>query len=215
MTKGLLFDMDGVIVDTEPIHHAARCRVYEKYGIDYERIKHIPVTGRNTDSIFTEVHQASPFPIPLDEAVREKRDVFVSLLQMPIQPLPGIVDLLKQYHNILTVVLVSASARTNVDAVMENTGLGKYFQAFVYAEDVRKYKPDPEAFLLAAEKIQISPGLCIVFEDSNLGVTAAKRAGARVIGVKTGHGRDTLKEADLVVEDLETGKDEIRRFIGL
>jgi beta-phosphoglucomutase-like phosphatase (HAD superfamily) len=87
MKRALLFDMDGVLVDTEAVHHEARLSVYRKYGMDYGKLRHIPVAGRNTDAIFGDVHAVLPFPVPLKQAVEEKRARFVSLLERSIAPL--------------------------------------------------------------------------------------------------------------------------------
>jgi beta-phosphoglucomutase len=214
MTRALLFDMDGVLVDTERIHQQARREIYRRYGMDARRLEDIPVIGRNTDEIFVDVHARVPFPVPLAQAIREKRDVFVSLLREPIPPLPGVKDVLTKYRGKLKIGLCSSSARQNVEAVMKNTGLYVYFDGLVCAEDVRFYKPDPESYLLMARKLDADPGACVAFEDSRIGVLSAKNAGTRVIGVQSGHYADSLSLADLVVRDMASGLAEIKRFIG-
>jgi HAD superfamily hydrolase (TIGR01509 family) len=215
MTRALLFDMDGVLVDTEKVHEAARLAVYRKHGIDYDKVRDIPVIGRNTDAIFEEVNARIPFPVPLAQAIREKRDIFVTMLKEPISPLPGVKDLLARYRGKLMTGLVSASARQNIDAVMKNTGLYVYFDGIICAEDVRFFKPDPESYLLGARKLGVDPGECVVFEDSRIGVLAARNAGARVVGVMTGHAPDNLALADLTVTDLAAGRKQIEQFIGV
>ena len=215
MTRALLFDMDGVLVDTEKVHQAARLLVYQKYGMDFEKLKDIPVIGRNTDAIFLDVQARLPFPVPLTQVIGEKRDIFVSLLRGPIEPLPGVKKLLAEYRGKLKIALVSASARQNIEAVMNNTGLYIYFDTIVCAEDVKFFKPDPESYLLGARKLGVEPAECVVFEDSRVGVLAAKNAGARVVGVTTGHGGESLPLADLVVADMAVGSREIKRFIGV
>lgn len=215
MTQALLFDMDGVLVDTEKIHQESRLRIYSKYGMDFELLKDIPVNGRNTDSIFMDVHARLPFPVPLAQVIREKRDIFVALLKEPILPLPGIKDILSRYRGRLKIALVSASARQNIDAVMRNTGLFVYFDAMVCAEDVKFYKPDPEGYLMGARKLGVEPASCVVFEDSRIGVLAAKNAGMRVVGVKTGYGTDDLRLADVEVPDIAQGREKIDQLIGV
>lgn len=215
MTAALLFDLDGVVVDTEPVHEEARRRVYARHGIPLERVRDIPVIGRNTDAIFSEIHARVPFPIPLTQAIREKRDEFVSLLGNSVTPLPGVRDLLARVRGRLKTALVTASARQNVDAVLRGTGLANAFDAVVAAEDVALWKPDPEGYLLAAKRLKIAPPSCVVIEDSPVGVEAGRAAGMRVIGVRTGQGGQSPKDADLVVDDLEHGLPELLAFIGL
>ena len=213
MIRGLLFDMDGVLVDTEPVHAEARRRTYEKYGIPYDLVRDIPVIGRNTDAIFADVDIRVPFPVPLCEAVRFKRDAFVSLLGGALEPLPGVRALLDWSRGRFRVALVTASARQNVMAVLAGTGLAKCFDALVVAEDVKKWKPDPESYLLAAERLGLKPAECAVFEDSPVGAASARAAGMKVIGVNTGQGGKSPKAADRVVDDLESGAGAVRAFL--
>jgi HAD superfamily hydrolase (TIGR01509 family) len=209
MIQGLLFDMDGVLVDTEVIHEKARQAVYKKYALDTEKIKAVPVTGRNTVAIFNDIQAITPFPVPLEKVIDEKRDVFVAMLQEPIQPLAGVRAMLERYAGKLPIGLVTASAGQNVDAVMANTGLGSFFNARVVAEDVTHYKPNPEAYILGAERIGVSPDNCLVFEDSPIGITAAKNAGATVVALRTGNDLEGLDHADCVADTIEAGWEEI------
>lgn len=213
MTAALLFDLDGVIVDTEPVHEEARRRIYARHGIPLDRVCDIPVIGRNTDAIFADVHARIPFPIPLDQAIREKRDCFVALLGGHVAPLPGVRDLLARVRGRLKTALVTASARQNVAAVLRGTGLEAAFDAVVAAEDVTRWKPDPEGYQCAAERLKVAPADCVVIEDSPVGVEAARAAGMRVIGVRTGQGAKTPKAADLIVDNLEKGRDAVLAFI--
>ena len=215
MTRALLFDMDGVLVDTEKVHQAARLEVYRKHKIDFDKVKDIPVIGRNTDAIFEEVNARIPFPVPLSQVIREKRDIFVTMLKEPILPLPGVKELLSRYRGKLKIAVVSASARQNINAVMQNTGLYVYFDAIVCAEDVKFFKPDPESYLFGAKKLGVDPAECVVFEDSRIGVLAAKNAGARVVGVLTGHSQESLMLADITVPDLARGRAQVEQFIGV
>lgn len=213
MKKALLLDMDGVLVDMEPVHHEARLAIYRKYNMDYGRLQGVPVAGRNTDGIFADVNAILPFPVPLNQAVKEKRDMFVSLLEKSIVPLPGVKALLDRYAGTLVIALVSASARQTVDAAMKSSGLDPYFRVKIYAEKVKRHKPDPEAYLMACSQLNVNPGDCVVFEDSGVGVLAGKRAGAAVVGVRTGHRTEDLSAADLVVPDMEAGRERIIRLI--
>ncbi len=214
MTHALLFDMDGVLVDTEKVHEKSRQIIYKKYGMDYNMLKDIPVIGRNTDSIFIDVNSRIQFPIPLEKAIQEKRNVFVSLLNEPIKPLPGVREILESYHSRLKIGLVSASARQNIDAVMQNTGLALYFDCIISAEDVKSFKPDPQCYFLGASRLKIAPEECVVFEDSQIGVEAAINAGMKVIGVGTGHTADDLSNADIIISDMAKDRVKIDKFIG-
>jgi HAD superfamily hydrolase (TIGR01509 family) len=211
--KAVLFDMDGVVVDTEPVHEESRRLTYFKYGISYNKVRDIPVIGRNTDAIFADVHARYPFPVELKTAIKMKRDIFVDLLGNSVEPLPGVAKLIKWAKKKHNIALVTASAKQNVEAVLKGTGLTGMFDALVVAEDVRKWKPDPEGYLLAAFRLNVNPENCAVLEDSPVGVASAKAAGMKVIGVMTGQGGTAPKEADLLVDNLEVGADSVHRFI--
>jgi sugar-phosphatase len=96
---------------------------------------------------------------------------------------------------------------------MKSSGLDPYFRIRIYAEKVGRHKPDPEAYLMACSQIRVDPASCVVFEDSGIGVAAGKRAGAAVVGVRTGYPTEDLSPADLVVPDLASGMEEVVRFI--
>lgn len=211
--KAILFDMDGVVVDTEPVHEESRRLTYLKYGISYDSVRDIPVIGRNTDAIFADVNDRFPFPVELKTAIKVKRDIFVELLGKHVDLLPGVSVAIEYFRNRYRIALVTASARQNVDAVLAGSSLTGKFHALVVAEDVTKWKPDPEGFLLAASRLSVKAEECVVIEDSPVGVAAAKAAGMRVIGVRTGQGGTAPKEADLMVDDLYTGRNEVIKFI--
>jgi len=211
--KAVLFDMDGVVVDTEPVHEESRRLTYLKYGIPYDKVRDIPVIGRNTDAIFADVNARFPFPVELKTAIKAKRDIFVDLLGKHVDLLPGVAECIEYFRLRYRIALVTASARQNVDAVLAGSGLTGRFHALVVAEDVKRWKPDPEGFLLAASRLDVKPEDCVVIEDSPVGVAAAKAAGMRVIGVRTGQGGTAPKEAHLMVDDLDSGSETVIKFV--
>jgi HAD superfamily hydrolase (TIGR01509 family) len=203
--------MDGVLVDTEPFHEEARQRVYAKYGIPQDKTAGIPRLGRNTKDIFADVHRRAPFPVPVAQAVAEKRALFVSLIQGPVRALPGVEAFLHRFKGRLKLALVSASARSNVETVLRATGFEAFFEVLVCEEDVKAFKPDPEAYRFAARRLGVAARECVAFEDSAVGVLAARRAGARVVAV--GPVSASLAGADLAVPDFERGAGEIIKLI--
>ncbi len=214
INRAILFDMDGVVVDTEPIHELSRRIVYAKHGIPLEVALSVPVIGRNTDAIFADINKKHPFPVPLKTAIQQKRDEFVKALGESIELLPGVSELITWAKNEkIKTALVTASAKQNVKAIIKKTGLNGVFDTVVAAEDTKKWKPDPEGYLLAALRLETSPKNCIVIEDSPIGTEAALAAGMFSIGVKTGQGGKAPKTAHLLVENLLDGAEEVKKFI--
>lgn len=214
MIKALLFDMDGILVNTEKVHQKARRLTYDHYKIDYNTIKHIPVIGRNTDAIFKDIEKVISFPVSLKEASRYKRDIFVSLINNdPIPPLDGIVDILNKYSKKLRIAIVSSSCKTNMEAVLRNSNLKDFFELIISAEDVTNCKPDPEGYKAAAKTFNLEPSECIVFEDSGVGIKAGKASGATVIGVYTSPYPEDLSQADYTIKNIKHGLDFVSKLI--
>lgn len=214
VNRAVLFDMDGVVVDTEPVHELSRRIVYAKHGIPLDIALSVPVIGRNTDAIFADINRKYPFPVPLEMAIQQKRDEFVKSLGDCIELLPGVKELLKWARdNGFKTALVTASARQNVTAVIDKTGLGKAFDTIIAAEDTTKWKPDPEGYMLAALRLECTPENCVVIEDSPIGIEAALAAGMFTIGVKTGQGGKAPKKAHLLIENLLDDANTAKQFI--
>jgi HAD superfamily hydrolase (TIGR01509 family) len=212
--KGLVFDLDGVLVDTENLHEKARREVYSRYDIPLEAVQDIPVAGRNTVSIFNDVNGIRPFGVSdLSVPIREKREIFVKLIDRGVALLPGIQRLLDYARARLKIGLGSSSTGSNVNKILDVTGIREYFDIVVVAEDVERVKPDPETFIKVLDSFGAAGGECVVFEDSRPGMKAGRAAGATVVGVKTGPYETDFDCADLVVENVEKGFDRIIELI--
>ena len=133
-----------------------------------------------------------------------------------IEPLPGVTNFLKQLRSVkVREIIASSTHRLNITTTLEVIGLTAWFPVIVSAEDVHHGKPNPEIFLLAAEKIGVPPARCIVFEDAHVGIEAARAAGMKVVGVATTHPADTLKDTDRVVSRLdELDVEELGKWFG-
>ena len=198
----VIFDMDGVIIDSNPAHKISLRQFCEKYGFhlsDEELINKI--YGRtNKEWIANLFGQLSPEE--LSRFGEEKESLFREVFKNDIQALKGLPEFLEKLKQKNIVAAIGTSApRSNVDFVLEHTGLGEYFSVILDESNVVHGKPNPEIYLKVAAKIGYEPARCVVFEDSLSGVESAQRAGAKVVGVATTHSFEELKHTDFIIQD--------------
>ncbi|MCW5912753.1 MAG: HAD family phosphatase [Cyclobacteriaceae bacterium] len=200
MSFGVVFDMDGVIADTNPYHKISLRQFCEKYGYhftDEELIKNI--YGRTNNEWITNLFGKLPKERLL-ELGEEKEEMFRAIYKDAIEPVAGLEAFLKKLaHQEIPCAIGTSAPRSNVDFVLDNTGLRKYFPVILDQSHVAHGKPNPEIYLKTAKALNLPPARTIVFEDSLSGIEAAQRAGARVAGVTTTHTPSELKHCDLVI----------------
>ena len=202
--KAVIWDMDGVIVDTSPYHEEAWRETFFKRGVEFTEKDFRRSFGQRNDTIITGVLGKPPSQKVIDSIADEKEASFRRKICQQIEPLPGVTQLL----SVLTAAgfrqaLATSAPLQNVRLVMKDLGIEGYFEGVVTEKDVTDGKPSPQGFLLAARKLGVEPEDCIVIEDAVVGVAAAKRAGMGCVAVTNTHPRGRLGEADLIVGSLE------------
>ncbi|MBD3387561.1 MAG: HAD-IA family hydrolase [Candidatus Altiarchaeales archaeon] len=205
MIKAVLFDLDGVIVDSETISREASDTVLSEVGIHQTEEERKRVFGRRTIDNYRDAIKARNLDLDPGELVEKKNRVFADLIRGRLDPLPGVLDLIgKLKDDRVKVAVVSSSPLDRVNASLEEVGLLLEFELILSGDCCEKGKPDPEPFLLAAEQLGVEPGECVVIEDAEAGIRAGKAAGMKVLAVRSPntHGQD-LGLADLVVDSLE------------
>jgi beta-phosphoglucomutase len=197
-----LFDMDGVIIDSNPFHKIALKQFCKKYGHDLtEDQLREKIYGRtNKDwivNVFGKIDQET-----LRRYADEKEALFRELYANDIKPVDGLVEFLKRmdFQGIPRAIATSAP-RENVDFTLEKTRTGQYFETILDESFVSKGKPDPEIYIKSAAALKFDPKDCIVFEDSLSGVKSGKAAGCKVVGITTTHTAEELHETDLIIEN--------------
>lgn len=198
VVSAVLWDLDGTLVDSEELHWLAWRDTMADEGISITHDQFMSSFGQRNDSIIPLWLGAAATPERIRQIEAAKEDRFRRLVRdTGVLPLPGALEWVNRLNERGWLQAVASSApRANVDAVLRAIGAANCFQGVVAAEDVRRGKPDPEVFLLAASRLGLPPERCIVVEDAAAGLEAARRAGMRSVGV-SGSGQQLA--ADLVV----------------
>jgi HAD superfamily hydrolase (TIGR01509 family) len=199
--------MDGVIVDTEPVHHYAYNQHFKQLGIDITPEMYSTFTGNSTKNIFERLKEEFSLSEEVQHLVDTKRNLFNEAFDSKedLFLLEGVEDMIKDLHsNGMQLILASSSANVTIDRIFTRFGLHQYFTHIVSGEDFPKSKPHPAIFLKAAELSGTAVENCVVIEDSTNGIKAAKAAGIYCIGYKSFHSkRQDYSLADMVISEFK------------
>jgi HAD superfamily hydrolase (TIGR01509 family) len=181
--RGIVFDMDGVLIDSHPVHRAAWREFLRSLSVDVndQDLAFILEGGTRTDILR---HFLGDLPqVELIEYGRRKDEIFRSL-EHQIRPAPGILTFLRDLERLeLARAVATSASEIRTSSTIERMGLGGYFDAVITAADVVVGKPDPTVYQLACERMNVSPGNALAFDDAPAGVLAARSAGLRCVGV--------------------------------
>jgi beta-phosphoglucomutase len=199
----VIFDMDGVLVENSEIHNKAWQMIARKYGKEAttEEIKSIfGGTNKLFVSKLLNINNEGEINAIAIEKEALYRDIFIKEIKMP----EGLECLLKELKNYEVPCAVATSApRENVDFVLDELSIRKFFNVLVDESYVKKGKPDPEIYNITAEKLEIKSDQCVVIEDSVFGIQAALAAGMKVIGITTTFSAGQIKNAHLVIDSFK------------
>jgi beta-phosphoglucomutase len=208
MIRAILFDHDGVLVDSMPYHVEAWRRVMARHGIEIDPLEIFLAEGATTMEVAAELfhrHNKPASPDQVQRLVLEKRDEY--LANNATQLNDGVLDVLEYLkENRYRLGLVTGSIRSQVEPVI-GPEICSWFDCIITADDVERGKPDPEPYLRAMQKLHVAPSECLVIENAPLGIRAGKSAGAAVVAITTTLAPYYLREADAIVHDFE----ELRR----
>ena len=203
--KCVIFDMDGVIIDSEKIHKKAYYETFNSLGVDVSEKLYKTLTGSSTINAFQKLVKHFNLDDNPEELVLQKRKRYVNYFENDptLSLVHGVKDLIHFFHNKnLTLVLASSSAMVNINRVFSRFNLNQYFTAKISGADLTASKPHPEIFEKGAILGGVLKEHCIVIEDSDNGIKAANDAGIFAVGYKNPLESDqTLENADLIIED--------------
>jgi len=208
MIKAIIFDLDGVIADTEHLSAKAEEIVLSKHGIEMTEREKTEAFGRRIEEIFDDILRTRKRKMSIKKLVHEKDAVFNKLIKGNIKPIKNslaLIDFFKE--NGFKLALATSSHREKMLPELHELGISDLFKIKINGDEIKKGKPDPDIFLLAAKKLGVKPAECAVIEDSAFGVQAAKSAGMFAIALQSPNsaGQD-LSQADIITDDLDLVK---------
>lgn len=183
---GLIFDCDGTLADTMPLHFLAWREVLNRHKIELSEDRFYSLGGQPTVKIVELLAGEQGVELSPPDVAYQKEQGFLERLQ-DVKPIEPIVSIVKEHHGKLPMAVASGSQRAVVKTVLDIIGLGELFDdhRIVGAEDTELHKPNPDVFLEAARRIDVQPQRCRVYEDAELGIEAARRAGMDCFDVRT------------------------------
>lgn len=181
--RALIFDLDGTLSNSLPVHVATWNKVGEAYGFKFDpKIIH-EMTGRPTIEFARHIVERYGIAAEPEEIVKQKQQAFWNSAQL-LEPVNEIISIVKEYHGKLPMAVGTGASRRSAEVQLGELKITHFFSVIVSADDVTKHKPEPETFLKCAELLGVAPEKCQVFEDGDLGIAAAKKAGMMVTDVR-------------------------------
>ena len=207
MLQTVIFDMDGVIVDTEPVHNYAYYQHFKELGIEVSAEMFATFTGNSTKNVFQKIKEHFGVTEDIPTLVEKKRSLFNDAFdtKTDLFLLEGVEDLIKQLHqNGIQLILASSSSKVTINRVFNRFKLDTYFSHIVSGEDFPQSKPNPDIFLEAVRLSKSNKENCIVIEDSTNGIKAAHAAGVFCVGYRSVNSKkQDYSLANLVIDSFE------------
>ncbi|MFC2124162.1 HAD family hydrolase [Bacteroidota bacterium] len=207
MIRTVIFDLDGVIVNSEPVHQRLESKMFRELNLEITEKDRKSLVGMSAVDMWKYIRKAYDIDIDPKELLLHARKKYWYILENTdeVKLIPGVRDFIKSLKNHgLNLLVASSASSVTVNKVLDIFDLQMWFSGMVGGDEVINSKPDPEIFLKAASLIEANPLECLVIEDSTNGILAAKEAGMKSIGLQN---HDTvhqdLSEADWVVDDLD------------
>jgi HAD superfamily hydrolase (TIGR01509 family) len=198
--RAVVFDMDGVLTDSEPLINAAAVAMFKEQGLVVQPEDFLPFVGTGENRYLGGVADQYRFPIVITEAKKRTYEIYLELAPKRLAAFPGAVELVRACQAAgLKVAVASSADWVKIQANLQQIGLlPEFWDAIVHGEEVEHKKPAPDIFLAAARKLGLSAAECAVIEDAVNGIQAAKAAGMRCVAVAQSFPPAKLREADLV-----------------
>lgn len=193
--RAFIFDLDGVIIDSEPLHEKAMRAACAQYDISVPDRVFDEYRGQTDRVISTHLTRQASTSVDPEALLAAKNDAYDELFD-ELTPIPGSVDLIHALdERAIPLALVTSATRRDQQRTFEQFGLDSYFQVIVTADDVEQTKPHPEPYQRAVQQLNLPTSACLVLEDSTRGVKSARRAGCMVVGLCSSFSADALQEA--------------------
>ena len=184
--EALLFDCDGTLADTMPAHYRAWLHVAAAAGFQFDENRFYALGGRPTRDIVVTLATEAGITIDVEHAVKVKEHRFLEQIE-GVESIDPVVEVVRRCRGRVPMAVVTGGYRAVCTRILERVGIADCFDALVASEDTSRHKPDPEPFLEAARRLGVRPERCVVWEDGDLGIEAARRAGMEWIDVRSFH----------------------------
>lgn len=214
MLQAVIFDFDGVIADTEPLHLLAFNKVLDGYGVDISKKdyydEYLGFSDRDCFEILKKTHPLKLGKITIKSLMQQKEKAYFDIIKDEPSVMQHVPELLKTLaRNNILLAICSGGLRNEIETVLLQARLNDFFEIIVSADEVKKGKPDPQGFVITLQMLNsrhpgktIKSGDCIVIEDSHWGIEAAHAAGMHIVAVTNSYEADELAKAELVVDNL-------------
>lgn len=214
MIKAVLFDMDGVLADSEQLISRAAAMMFGELGIKVEQHDFKPFTGTGENRYIGGVAEKYNISIDIEKAKARTYEIYMKIIRGKLKPHPGAAALVSRCRETgLKLALVTSSDRIKTEATLAEIGISPgSFDAVITGSDVKNKKPFPDIYLEAARRTGYTPGECLVIEDAPSGIKAAKSAGCRCLAVTTTFEKSLLAGADWICDTLENIPEEVLKW---
>lgn len=182
---GLIFDCDGTLTDSMPLHYIAWRDTMAGYGIEFPEGRFYQMGGMPSEKIIAVLSAEQGIDVDADQAAAEKEAAFAERIDQ-LEAKADVCQIARDHAGRMPMAVASGGIRPIIDRQLSRLGITDLFATIVTAEDTRLHKPEPDVFLKAAEKLGVAPEGCLVFEDSELGFAAAEKAGMDYVDVRAG-----------------------------
>ena len=187
--KALIFDIDGTLADSMPLHFKAWKMVLKKHGFEYFKELFLETAGMSTDNIIRLINERYGLSMDPESVAHEKEEAYMQIAH-EVQPIEPVVSIARHYHGKLPMAAGTGGYRHIVEETIKNIGLSDIINIIVTSSDVARNKPAPDTFLKCAEILGVEPRFCQVFEDAELGLEAGRAAGMIVTDIRSAYEPD-------------------------
>jgi HAD superfamily hydrolase (TIGR01509 family) len=181
--QALIFDCDGTLTDSMPLHYIAWSRALSRYGVAFPEDRFYALGGMPSKKIVSLLAGEHGVDVDANIAAQEKEGLFLDLMQHLV-PIDEVIEVAKHFRGQLPMAVASGGYKHIILQQLDQIGITDWFDTIVTAEDTVRHKPNPDVFLLAAKRLGVEPQQCLVYEDATLGVEAAKSAGMDFIDIR-------------------------------